>query len=101
MRQFNVSVIIPTFNRPILLAEAVRSILDQTFRSLEIIIIDNGSDSEHWDELFRIGNSHDSINLVRLQSNKGPGYARNIGISKSKGDWILFLDDDDILSRFY
>jgi glycosyltransferase involved in cell wall biosynthesis len=81
-----------------LLAEAVRSILDQTYRALEIIIIDNGSDSEHWNELSRIGNSHDSINLVRLQSNRGPGYARNIGISKSKGDWILFLDDDDILS---
>lgn len=98
MRQFNVSVIIPTFNRPVFLAEAVKSILHQTFRVTEIIIIDNGSDYEHRDKISRIGNSHDSIILVRLQSNKGPGYARNIGISKSKGEWILFMDDDDILS---
>lgn len=101
MGQFNVSVIIPTFNRPVFLAEAVRSILDQTCHALEIIIIDNDSDSEYGDELSRIGKSHDSINLVRLSSNKGPGYARNIGISKSKGDWVLFLDDDDILSPYF
>ena len=98
MRQFSVSVIIPTFNRPALLAQAVRSVLDQTSRALEIIIIDNGSNPEHLNELSRIENSYDSTNLVRLQSNKGPGYARNIGIEKSKGDWILFLDDDDILA---
>jgi glycosyltransferase involved in cell wall biosynthesis len=98
MRQFSVSVIIPTFNRPTLLAQAVRSVLNQTCRALEIIIIDNGSDPEHLSELSRIENSYDSINLVRLQSNKGPGYARNIGIEKSNGDWILFLDDDDILA---
>jgi len=98
MQQFSVSVIIPTFNRPALLAQAVRSVLDQTSRALEIIIIDNGSNPEHLNELSKIGNSNNLINIVRLQSNKGPGYARNIGIEKSKGDWILFLDDDDILA---
>ncbi|PKN51812.1 MAG: hypothetical protein CVU55_10220 [Deltaproteobacteria bacterium HGW-Deltaproteobacteria-13] len=98
MQHFNVSVIIPTFNRPVFLAEAVKSILRQKFRVTEIIIIDNGSDDEHRDEISRIVNSHDSIIFVRLPSNKGPGYARNIGISKSRGDWIMFLDDDDILS---
>jgi len=98
MRQFSVSVIIPTFNRPALLAQAVKSVLEQTCRALEIIILDNGSDAEHLNELSKIGNSNDLINLVRLQSNKGPGHARNIGIEKSKGDWILFLDDDDILA---
>ncbi|MDI6742382.1 MAG: glycosyltransferase family A protein [Smithella sp.] len=98
MRQFNVSVIIPTFNRPVFLAEAVKSILNQTCRALEIIIIDNGSGPEQWSKLSTIGTLDDSIILVHLQSNKGPGYARNLGISISKGDWILFLDDDDILS---
>jgi len=101
MRHFNVSVIIPTFNRPVLLAQAVKSILHHKFRVTEIIIIDNGSDDEHRDEISRIANSHDSITLVRLPSNKGPGYARNTGISISRGDWILFLDDDDVLSPDY
>jgi glycosyltransferase involved in cell wall biosynthesis len=98
MRQFNVSVIIPTFNRPEYLSEAVRSVLTQTCRAQEIIIIDNGSDAAHSDELSMIGNSHESITLIRLQSNKGPGYARNKGIAESGGEWILFLDDDDVLS---
>ncbi len=98
MRQFNVSVIIPTFNRPAFLLEAVKSVLNQTCPALEIIIIDNGSGPEQWSKLSRMGALDDSIILVRLQSNKGPGYARNLGISISKGDWILFLDDDDILS---
>lgn len=98
MRQFNVSVIIPTFNRSVFLAEAVKSILNQKVPALEIIIIDNGSDPKQWSQLSTIGALDDSIVLVRLQSNKGPGYARNLGISVSRGDWILFLDDDDILS---
>lgn len=98
MRRYSVSVIIPTFNRPKLLAQAVKSVLKQTCPASEIIIIDNGSESEHLNELSKIENSSDLINLVRLQANKGPGYARNIGIEKSNGDWILFLDDDDILA---
>ena len=98
MRQFNVSVIIPTFNRPAFLSEAVKSVLRQTCPALEIIIIDNGSGAQQWSKNSGIGALDDSIILVRLQSNKGPGYARNLGISISKGDWILFLDDDDILS---
>ncbi len=97
-RQFNVSVIIPTFNRPKLLAQAVRSVLKQTCPASEIVIIDNGSKPEYFSELSSIENSHDSINFIRLQSNKGPGGARNIGIENSKGDWILFLDDDDVLA---
>lgn len=98
MQSINVSVIIPTFNRPVFLAQAVKSVLNQTVLATEIIILDNGSDSKYGEELSRIENFHDSIRLIRLQSNKGPGYARNTGISKSSGDWILFLDDDDVIS---
>lgn len=97
MQPFSVSVVIPTFNRPVLLAQAVRSVLNQTCPALEIIIIDNGSDSGCLNELSQIADSNDSIIFVRLRSNKGPGYARNLGIEKSRGDWILFLDDDDLI----
>ncbi len=98
MHPITVSVIIPTFNRSMFLAEAVQSILNQTVRAKEIIIIDNGSDSEHESEFSRINNLHESITLIRLPSNKGPGHARNLGISRASADWILFLDDDDVLS---
>jgi glycosyltransferase involved in cell wall biosynthesis len=101
MSQFNVSVIIPTFNRPAYLLEAVRSVLDQKHPVFEIIVIDNCSDAGHLDAYGEIAHFHDSIRLIRLQSNRGPGYARNSGITASKGDWILFLDDDDLLSSDY
>ncbi len=94
----SVSVIIPTFNRPAFLVEAVKSVLNQTVRPEEIIIVDNGSASEFGAELSRIAHLHSSLSLIRLPSNKGPGCARNIGLAKSNGDWILFLDDDDVLS---
>lgn len=98
LQQHRVSVIIPTFNRPRLLAQTVKSVLEQTYPPSEIIIINNGSKPEYLNELCSIGNSCASINLIHLSSNKGPGYARNIGIESSKGDWILFLDDDDVLA---
>jgi len=97
MQPLNVSVVIPTFNRPALLAQAVKSVLNQTCPALEIIIIDNGSGSGCLSELSKIADSHDSIVFTRLETNKGPGFARNLGIEKSRGDWILFLDDDDLI----
>lgn len=101
MQQIRVSVIIPTFNRPLYLAEAVQSILNQTCPATEIIIIDNASVAEHNLALSRIGNLHPSIHLTRLDSNRGPGHARNAGLMQSRGDWILFMDDDDVLSPDY
>jgi glycosyltransferase involved in cell wall biosynthesis len=98
MQDFRVSVVIPTFNRPGYLSQAVRSVLAQTYRAHEIIIIDNGSAPEYSSELSSIGSRHAAIRLLSLESNKGPGHARNRGISEAAGDWMLFLDDDDVLS---
>jgi glycosyltransferase involved in cell wall biosynthesis len=101
MQQIHISVIIPTFNRPLYLAEAVQSILNQTCPAMEIIIIDNASDPEHNYAISRIGDLHPFIRLIRMETNKGPGHARNAGISQSCGNWLLFMDDDDVLSPDY
>ena len=88
---FKISVIIPTYNRHVLLERAVMSVLKQTRPADEIIIIDDGS-TDGTPEL--IPKKFPQI-LYYRQENKGVSAARNAGIEKSSGDWIAFLDSDD------
>ena len=92
-----VSVIIPTFNRPALLREAVRSVLSQTFSRWEIIIVDNGSDSCFQPLIRALSRMDDRISLYSFPSNGGASAARNRGIEEARGEYLLFLDDDDLL----
>lgn len=92
-----VSTIIPVFNRATMLREAVASVLAQTWRPIEIIIVDDGSDDDSLaveEELVR-----DNPGIVRVlrQQNSGPGVARQYGLEAAKGEFIQFLDSDDLL----
>ncbi len=87
-----ISVIIPFYNRVNWLAEAVESVLLQSYRDYEIILIDDGS-TERIDGLI---NLKDSRMKYHRQLNKGPSSARNKGIELAKGEYIAFLDSDDI-----
>ncbi len=86
-----ISVIIPYFNRFDLLEYAINSVLDQSYIDFEIILIDDCSTEGE----FKSNNN--KISLFRMQTNCGPGYCRQFGLEKAKGDYILFLDSDDIL----
>lgn len=90
-----VSVIIPTYNRPSLLKEAIKSILNQRHKEFEIIVIDDFSNSDSRIELTDICSNNKRIQLHLNKENIGPGASRNIGLLKSKGNYILFMDDDD------
>lgn len=87
-----VSVVIPTFNRAATIVRAVESVLQQTYRPLELIVVDDGSTDETSEVLKRYG---DAIVYVP-QDNAGPAAARNRGIRQSQGDLIAFLDSDDV-----
>lgn len=88
-----VSVVIPTFNRPALLNRAVCSVLRQTFRSFEVIIVnDAGTDVQ--EALSPLASPQ--IRCLSHDINKGVAAARNTGIRASRGDYIAYLDDDDI-----
>ncbi|MEO9806573.1 MAG: glycosyltransferase family 2 protein [Reichenbachiella sp.] len=91
------SVIIPTYNRPEQLKEAVNSVLDQRLEDLEIIIIDDASDPESQNQIDAISSLSSRVHLKRNMSNSGVPTCRNIGLENAKGDYILFLDDDDVL----
>ena len=86
-----ISVVIPTYNRIALVERAIDSVLMQSIKPFDIIVVDDGSDdgtSEMIQKKYR------SINLVQ-QQNSGVSAARNNGIKHAKGDWISLLDSDD------
>ena len=88
-----VSVIIPTYNRAHLLRRAVQSVLNQSYKELEIIIVDDAS-IDTTPELVK-GIDDERIVYLRHESNKGGSAARNTGIKHARGNYICFLDDDD------
>jgi glycosyltransferase involved in cell wall biosynthesis len=88
-----VTVIIPVYNRYTLLDRAVRSVVCQSFRDFELIIVDDGSEVSLTD--CAIAEYDPRIRIVRLDQNCGVSAARNAGVSVSKGHWIAFLDSDD------
>ena len=86
-----VSVIIPAYNAEQFIAQAIQSVLNQTFRSFEIIVIDDGSTDKTKEFLQKF---HSQIRCV-CQKNQGPSLARNAGIKVAQGEYICFLDADD------
>ncbi len=89
-----VSVIVPTYNRPDQLVSAVRSILAQTYRKVEVIVVnDNGVDVA--DRLAPL-NTENNIKYINHIRNSGLAAARNTGIRASRGKYIAYLDDDDL-----
>jgi glycosyltransferase involved in cell wall biosynthesis len=93
MNKENVSVIIPTYNRPDKVLRAVYSVLNQTLQPKEIIVIGDGPNPKTKDLIRNI--NHNSIIYKESAVNKGSGAARNLGIELSSGEWIALLDDDD------
>jgi len=86
-----VSVIIPTFNRFNLISRAIDSVLSQTIKPFEIIVVDDGS-SDNTSTFIK--NNYKSVKLIK-QNNLGVSKARNVGIKNSSGNWIALLDSDD------
>lgn len=87
-----VSVIITTYNRPQYVVCAIESVLHQTFQDYELIVIDDGSEEKmEW-----ITDRYENVQYF-YQENRGLAAARNAGIERSKGKYLVFLDDDDLL----
>ena len=91
-----VSVIVPTFNRLDTLLEAVTSVLNQTYKNLEVIVVnDSGADAE---SLVTFLNRDGRVTYIKHGKNRGLAAARNTGIGAARGKYIAYLDDDD---KFY
>lgn len=93
-----VSVIIPCFNSGVHLEESLQSVLDQTYPAFECLIIDDGSE-DNTAEVAQSFVNQDARFVLLTQPNAGVSAARNRGISQSRGDFIQFLDSDDIMGH--
>lgn len=91
-----ISVIIATYNRQDLLPKSLDSILAQTYRNFEIIIVDDASPDDTRSVVADYQKHYDNIRYFRLETNQGPGAARNHGIQHAKGNYIAIMDDDDV-----
>ena len=92
-----VSVITPVFNRETWVLESFESVLAQTYPQFEIIFIDDGSTDNTPEVLRGLASKHPKIVRIITQENNGPGYARQQGLDIAKGEFIQYLDSDDLL----
>ena len=91
MDGFNVSVVVPTFNRVDFVLKAIKSVSNQTFQPLEIILVDNNSE-DNTPEM--VAKHFKSVKII-FQKKQGVSASRNCGIREASGNWIAFLDSDD------
>lgn len=91
-----ISIVIPVYNKAPYLEKCLESVVNQTYKNLEIIIINDGSTDHSLEICEKYAKEDDRINLIS-QENKGASAARNKGIETAKGEWIYFLDADDYL----
>lgn len=91
-----VSIITPTYNAEKFVAQTIESVLRQTHQNWELVIVDDCSSDTTFDILQVFANQDSRIKIFQLERNSGPGVARNFAIQQAKGNYIAFLDADDL-----
>ena len=92
-----VSVVIPAYNRAEFVSEAVRNVLAQDWRPIEVIVVDDGSTDDTAAVVEQLVKDHPGIVFLARRTNGGPGAARQTGVEFSRGEFVQFLDSDDLL----
>ncbi|WP_158962012.1 glycosyltransferase family 2 protein [Myroides fluvii] len=99
MSKISISVVIPCYNCSDTIQVCVESVFVQSYPAYEVILINDGSSDQTLERLYEIQEYYQSEHTkitVRTQTNQGPSVARNEGINFSTGNWIAFLDSDDV-----
>ena len=95
-----VSIIIPVYNREDMVSDAIISSLNQDYKNIEIILIDDGSNDNSLKIMQSFAKNNSSIKTIH-QENKGAQQARITGLNHANGDYITFLDSDDVINKQY
>lgn len=92
-----VSVVVPVYNLEKYIEKTILSILNQTLKEFEVIIVDDGSTDSSHEICTRFMEQDPRISLYRQDNDGAPGKARNVGLSKAQGETVIFFDGDDIM----
>lgn len=98
--EVKVSIIVPVYNAEKYIERCIKSLIGQTYKNIEIILINDGSEDKSLNILRNFENRDKRITLIN-QENSGPSKARNLGINKSTGNYIAFIDADDYVELNY
>lgn len=90
-----ISVVIPVYNNSQWIGATIQSVIDQQYRNLEIIVVDDGSKDNTWQVIQDLSAISPMIKGFQIE-NGGQGRARNYGVKQAMGDWIAFIDSDDL-----
>lgn len=96
---YKVSIIIPTYKRSSRLSKAIKSCLNQTYKNIEIIVVDDNDPNSNFrkntSKIMEIYSDYKNVKYIKTKKNLGGAAARNLGLKYANGDYIAFLDDDD------
>lgn len=92
-----VSILIPCYNAEKFLDETLHCCVEQTYSNTEIIVVDDGSTDDSLEKLKRWESKYQQIH-VYTQTNQGAAHTRNVALDKSQGEYVMYLDADDIVS---
>lgn len=92
-----VSIIVPAFNASTHIERTLRSVLAQTLKSLEVVVVDDGSTDDTKSRVERLATADSRIRLLANDRNRGPSYTRNAALEAAGGEWLSILDADDCM----
>ena len=95
-----ISIIIPVFNLQNYIGDCIESVINQTFQSLQIILVDDGSTDHSYDICQHYAQKDERIQIIQ-QENRGVSAARNTGLQKATGNYVMFIDGDDTVAPDY
>lgn len=90
-----VSIITPVYNAEKFISKTIESVVNQTYKNWELILIDDGSSDQSVSLIHQWQLKHKNIHCIQLSKNSGAAVARNVGISAARGQYIAFIDSDD------
>ena len=91
-----ISVIVPVHNAERYIGATLASILDQTYRTLEVIVVEDGSTDETAAVIEQVAAGDDRVQIVHLGANRGRSFARNAALDRARGEWVCLTDADDL-----
>ena len=102
MNNPDISVVMPAYNAMNFIADAVNSVLKQSFCNLELIVVDDCSTDDTWKIISRIAEVDSRLKIIKLEDNSGSAkYPREVAVNMASADWICWVDADDIIPYDY